>query len=127
MMRAAESLIHRSVLLSDYACFIQDRAMTQVDLVKLAFALAAHKTDHGECPANLAPLCPRYIHEVPKDRFGGGDLKYQPGKDGYLLYSVGMNETDDGGSGGGFGEPPGDDISVRVPRAASRARTATNQ
>ena len=34
---------------------------------------------------------------IPLHRFTGGALVYRPTADGYLLYSVGINEKDDGG------------------------------
>lgn len=67
------------------------------DLTKLAFALAAYRADHGAYPGKLADLIPKYIANIPKDRFNDGDLHYSLQGGGYLLYSVGPNGRDDGG------------------------------
>ena len=40
---------------------------------------------------------PKYVTEIPQDIFGDGELHYRPEGTGYLLYSVGVNEKDDGG------------------------------
>ena len=46
----------------DYA---EDRAAMQVELTKLAFALAAYRADHGVYPAKLAELVPKYTEGGP--------------------------------------------------------------
>ena len=77
----------------------EDRALMRFDLTKLAFALAAYRADHGAYPGKLADLIPKYIANIPKDRFNDGDLHYSLQGGGYLLYSVGPNGKDDGGKG----------------------------
>jgi hypothetical protein len=80
----------------------------------LAFALAAYKSDHGNYPANLGELAPKYLERIPDDLFAGKPLIYRLEDDGYLLYSVGVNGRDEDGRSYGD-EPPGDDIVVRIP------------
>jgi hypothetical protein len=65
--------------------------------IKVAFALAAFRTDHARYPDKLNELFPRYLAAIPKDRFSGGPLKYERRGEGYLLYSIGNNEVDDRG------------------------------
>jgi hypothetical protein len=96
-----------------------DRAHQAHANVTVAFALAAYRHDHGRYPAALADLAPKYLGTVPGDLFSGDGLIYKPEKDGYLLYSVGVNEEDDDGRGPDD-DPPGDDLAVRVPRPAGR-------
>jgi len=97
------------------------------DLAQVALALGAYRTDHGRYPAELAALAPKYIAELPKDRYSDGQIKYRQEKDGYVLYSVGPNLKDDGGlsvSVWGREKAPGDgqrgselpdDVGFRVP------------
>jgi hypothetical protein len=80
----------------------------------VAVALAAYRADSGRYPAGLAELAPEYLPSVPNDIFSGGPLIYRPEKDGYLLYSVGINGQDDGGRWTDD-DPPGDDLRVRMP------------
>ena len=41
---------------------------------------------------------PRFIEKLPHDIIGGKPLKYRRTDDGhFVLYSIGWNETDDGG------------------------------
>jgi hypothetical protein len=80
----------------------------------LAFALAAYRADHGRYPERLDVLAPKYLSEIPGDLFSGKALIYRPSKDGYLLYSVGVNGRDEGGQWYND-QPPGDDPRVRMP------------
>jgi hypothetical protein len=89
----------------------------ELDLTKLAFALAAYRADMGVYPAKLADLTPKYVAQIPKDRFSDGDLHYSLQGGGYLLYSVGPNGQDDGGKGVDdckAGNEPWDDITIRI-------------
>jgi len=82
--------------------------------LQVAFALAAYQREHGRYPKTLAALAPRYIAEVPLDLFSDRALIYRPSGNGYLLYSVGPNGKDEDGRD--FeSDPPGDDLSVRMP------------
>lgn len=80
----------------------------------LAFALAWYQREHGHYPKDLAELAPKYLANIPLDIFSGKPLIYRRNKYGYLLYSVGVNGKDDGGRTYGD-DPPGDDLTIRVP------------
>jgi hypothetical protein len=69
-----------------------------VDLARTAIALERYRLAHGEFPESLDALAPQFIAQVPHDVIGGGPLKYRRTADGqFVLYSIGWNETDDGG------------------------------
>jgi hypothetical protein len=69
-----------------------------VDLARTAVALERYRLAHGEFPEALAALAPQFIAAVPHDVIGGGPLHYRRTPDGqFILYSIGWNETDDGG------------------------------
>ena len=82
--------------------------------IQVAFALAAYRSDNGHYPAKLEDLAPKYLPSIPADLFSGKPLIYRPTENGYLLYSVGPNEKDDGGRTADDA-PPGDDLVVRMP------------
>jgi hypothetical protein len=82
----------------------------------VAVALAAYQREHGRYPAKLEELAPKYLPQIPQDLFSGKALIYRPSKDGYLLYSVGINGIDEGGRYYDD-DPPGDDPNVRMPRS----------
>jgi hypothetical protein len=70
-----------------------------VDLARVACALERHRLANGAYPESLAALAPKYLAEVPHDVINGQPLHYHRTDDGrFVLYSVGWNETDDGGT-----------------------------
>jgi hypothetical protein len=91
-----------------------DRVQQVDDNVQLSFALEWYHRDHGRYPQKLEELARKYLKQIPGDIFSGKPLIYRPDEKGYLLYSVGYNGKDDGGRGYDD-EPPGDDLSVRMP------------
>ncbi|WP_162669935.1 hypothetical protein [Gemmata massiliana] len=84
------------------------------DITIVAHALVWYQRVNGRYPDSLAKLAPTYLSTIPGDLFSGKELVYRPNADGFLLYSVGANGVDDGASGQD-GQPPGDDIVVRIP------------
>ena len=72
-----------------------------VDLVRTAIALERCRLARGAFLDSLDALTPQFIAKVPHDVIGGQPLKYRRETDGqFVLYSVGWNETDDGGVAG---------------------------
>jgi hypothetical protein len=71
---------------------------SSVDLARVACALERYHLAHGEYPETLDALAPQFIEKIPHDIIGGQPLHYRRTDDGkFLLYSIGWNETDDGG------------------------------
>lgn len=71
---------------------------TMANQCAVACALERYRLLHGELPETLAALVPQFIDKVPHDLIGGQALKYRrvaPSQ--FLLYSIGWNETDNGG------------------------------
>jgi hypothetical protein len=91
-----------------------DRVGQQQANLQVAFALAAYQREHGSYPKKLDVLAPKYLAKVPPDLFTGKPLVYRLSEKGYLLYSFGVNGKDDEGRGYGD-DPPGDDLSIRMP------------
>ena len=83
-------------------------AQTSVNLARVAIALERYHLMHGDYPESLDALAPRFIDKLPHDIIGGQPsqgsgpasqpLHYRrTSDDQFVLYSVGWNETDDGG------------------------------
>jgi hypothetical protein len=73
-------------------------AQSSVDMARVACALERYHLAHGEYPETLDALAPQFMEKIPHDIIGGQPLHYRRTDDGkFLLYSVGWNETDDGG------------------------------
>jgi hypothetical protein len=82
-------------------CRNMARVQTQVHQALIACALERYRLAHNEYPETLAALVPQFLAQVPRDIIGGQPLHYRRADDGkFLLYSVGWNETDDGGKPG---------------------------
>ena len=124
------------------------RVDTQLDLVRLAAALAVYRAQHHAYPESLAALAPEILPKLPVDLYHAKPFIYRREGDGYLLYSAGPNGQDDGGShqdynilaGRRLDELPdeesfelfeqipagADDIAIRVPRPAFKLPTPPN-
>jgi hypothetical protein len=73
-------------------------AQESIDLARVAIALERYRLAHGEFPESLDALAPQFMEKIPHDIIGGKPLHYRRTDDGqFVLYSVGWNETDDGG------------------------------
>ena len=71
---------------------------TAVNLARVAIGLERFRLAHGQYPDSLEGLSPQFINKLPHDIINGQPLHYQRTTDGqFVLYSVGWNETDDGG------------------------------
>jgi hypothetical protein len=68
------------------------------DLARVACALERYRLANGKYPDSLNGLEPQFIEKLPHDIINGQPLHYRLRDDGnFVLYSVGWNETDDGG------------------------------
>jgi len=87
---------------------------TSVDLARIACALERCRLAQGKYPETLDSLAPQFLPKVPRDIIGGQPLHYRLTDDGqFILYSVGWDEKDDGGTlaltkGGGMDQEKGD-------------------
>jgi hypothetical protein len=70
---------------------------TKADEAQIVCALERYHLAHGNYPKTLDELMPQFIDKLPHDIIGGQPLKYRQINDQFLLYSIGWNETDDGG------------------------------
>jgi len=89
-----------TVALPNYFKAVQTTALNQTLLeeARIACALELYHRAQREYPESLDALVPRFVNKLPHDLIGGGPLKYRRTNDGrFLLYSIGWNETDDGG------------------------------
>jgi len=68
------------------------------DLARAAIALERFRLARGSYPESLDAVAPEFLKKPPHDIVNGGPLKYRRVGDRFLLYSVGWNETDDGGT-----------------------------
>ena len=91
----------------------QDREEQKFASLLTTLTLLEARNTTGDFPETLDDLVPKYVDSAPIDLFSGRPLKYRRTENGFEFYSVGRNETDDGGRS--FGDDPsGDDLVVRL-------------
>lgn len=61
-------------------------------------AVERHRLLHGELPTDLEALAPEEVGVLPEDPYIAKPLRYKRLTRGYVVYSVGSNLADDGGS-----------------------------
>lgn len=72
------------------------RAESMLAGAKLVVACHRFERDRGRFPNTLQELVPDFINEVPRDPFDGAPFRYSAEKE--LVWAVGKNLTDEGGS-----------------------------
>lgn len=94
------------------ASLAERRAEQRFDNLRIALALAGYHADENSYPEQLQILVPKYLEHLPEDQFSEKPMIYQKTETGYLLYSVGSDQVDNGGKS--FDERE-DDLVVKVP------------
>jgi len=76
------------------------RAKTIMGATRLVVAIELYRQANGDVPERLDALVPDYLPELPGDQFSLGGFQYAagPAADDYVLYSIGEDMRDDGGS-----------------------------
>lgn len=69
----------------------------RLGLIQIGLALEQYYGQTGSLPATLNPIDSSLGGALPVDPFTGKPYVYKPSGDGFLLYSVGPNLTDDNG------------------------------
>ena len=97
-----KALRHKVILtiaLPAFGKLAQKTALAQayVNMAQVACALERYRLANGHYPDDLKILVPQFIGALPNDPIKGGELKYHPTGDSFVLYSVGWNAIDDGG------------------------------
>ena len=82
-------------------------AHTKVNQAVIACALERYRLKNSHYPESLNALTPNFLQTIPNDVIGGKPLIYRlKDERHFILYSIGWNEKDDGGT---IGSSIGDD------------------
>jgi hypothetical protein len=77
---------------------IDCRNLVRIDAASVALAVERYRRlADGKLPESLNDLVPKFLESVPIDLFDGKQLKYKKLDPGFVIYSVGEDEQDDGG------------------------------
>jgi hypothetical protein len=71
--------------------------LAQLSVAHTALAIERYRLSHGQPPTSLDDLVPGYLSQVPQDPFDGRPLRYGRLEPGFIVYSIGPDETDDAG------------------------------
>jgi len=83
------------------ACQTVARNQTSVNQALVACGLERYRLAHGEYPDALSDILPDFLQKLPHEVINDQPFKYRRlARDKFLLYSVGWNEVDDGGTPG---------------------------
>lgn len=89
LLRPYERVTQRAA--RDSACLRTAETALAVERFRLAH--------QNQLPDSIAALVPAYLKSVPTDPFDGQPLRYRRLEKGYVIYSLGADLKDDGGSG----------------------------
>jgi len=73
------------------------KSQTLVNEALVVCGLERYRLLHGNYPETPDALVPQFVEKLPRDIFGGQPLKYRVEGGKFVLYSIGWNETDEGG------------------------------
>ncbi len=76
---------------------IELRAIANLRVARVGLAVQRYRLAAGALPDTLADLVPAYFDVIPKDPFDGNDLRYEKRGNGFVIYSIGEDLSDDGG------------------------------
>lgn len=103
---------------TDAAFTVERRNQTNRSLVVLGLSLADYRDEHQRFPDRLDQLVPKHMERVPIDVMWGEPFNYKKTEAGYVLYAIGQDGQDDGGSTSDTGDGPLDFV-IAVPQEKS--------
>jgi len=75
------------------------QSLATIRVERAAAAAEAYRRDHSEeAPASIDDLVPNYLEKAPLDPYSGRPLLIKRDDDGYSVYSIGADRTDNGGN-----------------------------
>jgi len=77
---------------------LDTRCTAEALAAQTALAVQRYRLAEGHLPESLEDLVPAYMEAVPKDPFDGRRLRYFSRESGFVVYSVGDDLTDNGGT-----------------------------
>lgn len=91
--------LYASTVEADYDGYYAKKCYIDVSkrLTGTYLAIKAYHQENKSLPENLASLVPEFLAEVPEDNFSPNFAELQYHKEAQVLYSVGLNGTDDEG------------------------------
>jgi hypothetical protein len=73
-------------------------SLAEFRVARVAVAVERHRRHAGVLPESLDQLAPTWLERALIDPFSGQPLVYRVTDDGFIVYSLGLNQQDDGGN-----------------------------
>ncbi len=77
--------------------FVYGRHAALLQCLQVALALERYRLRNGHWPRSLDELVPEFLENVPLDPFDGQPLRYADTAEGKVVYSVAVDQVDNGG------------------------------
>jgi hypothetical protein len=90
-------ILHMIVPALSRVATIDIRTIAHLRTAQVGLAIERYRLATGSLPKTLAEIVPVYLDAIPKDPFDGKDLRYKKLEAGFVVYSIGEDESDDGG------------------------------
>jgi hypothetical protein len=91
------------------------RSQAQLRTAIVALAVERFRRELGRWPKSIAELVPGKLKQIYIDPYDGKPLRYRRNKDGVVIYSVGPDKVDDGGTLNRSNTgTPGPDIGIQL-------------
>jgi hypothetical protein len=98
MKRPWYAFLSKAMIANFEAAFMKEALVEATFLAsRTGLACRLYKIRTGRYPESLEALVPGILKEVPIDPFTGKALVYRRDGEGFIVYSLGTNEKDDGG------------------------------
>jgi hypothetical protein len=82
------------------ATFLKEAILeANMGAAQISLACKIYMNQHGHLPNNILALVPDILEEAPLDPFTGKPFIYKLQEGGFIVYSIGSNEQDEGGRG----------------------------
>ena len=94
----AHVLLHAIIPRLTGITFLGTRNFAQLLTARVGLAIERCRLATGKLPDVLSELVPVYLDAVPTDPYDGKDLRYEKLGVGFVVYSIGEDLRDDGGS-----------------------------
>jgi len=91
-------LLHAITPALSHITSIELRTIADLRTARTALAVLRYRLAAGRLPDALTDLVPIYLDVVPVDPFDGKDLRYEKLGVGFVVYSIGQDMRDDGGT-----------------------------
>ncbi|MBN2312616.1 MAG: hypothetical protein JXM79_01725 [Sedimentisphaerales bacterium] len=74
------------------------RIIARLRTARVGLAVQRYRLANGTLPDTLSQLVPEYLDSIPKDPFDSNELRYKKREIGFVIYSIGEDLSDDGGT-----------------------------